>query len=176
MVVTGMGPHVVLVAALGVLVGVGLWFFSDLADEAVGTAGASGASASEPTARADRRVMQLRAGLAYGRPDRASLVSPLESRRTRRRSAANRPSRHPRRRSRRRPSHHRRGPVRLRRRRRLRRHADRAAPGRPHLRPSSNGSDQEVQMERLELHDVSRLARESCSTRSRSPSSGNERP
>ena len=74
MIVTGMGPHVVLVAALGGLVGVGLWFFSDLADEAIGTAGAPAGPASEPTVRGDRRVMQLRTGLAYGRPDRASLV------------------------------------------------------------------------------------------------------
>lgn len=74
MIVTGMGPQVVLVAALGVLVGVGLWFLSDLADVALGATGvpAGPASATEP--RADRRVMQLRTGLAYGRPDRASLV------------------------------------------------------------------------------------------------------
>lgn len=74
MIVTGMGPQVVLVAALGVLVGVGLWFLSDLADVALGATGvpAGPASAAEP--RADRRVMQLRTGLAYGRPDRASLV------------------------------------------------------------------------------------------------------
>ncbi len=32
MVVTGMGPQVVLVAALGGLVGAGVWFLADLAD------------------------------------------------------------------------------------------------------------------------------------------------
>jgi hypothetical protein len=74
MVVSGMGPNVVLVASLAGLVGVGLWFFSDLADVAVGATEAPSGSASEPTVRADRRVMQLRAGLAYGRADRASLV------------------------------------------------------------------------------------------------------
>ncbi len=74
MVVTGVGPHVVLVAALGGLLGVGLWFLSDLADLAVRAGVDRGGPASEPTVRADRRVMQLRAGLAYGRPDRASLV------------------------------------------------------------------------------------------------------
>lgn len=74
MVVTAMGPHVVLVAALGGLVGIGLWFLSDLADLAVGATGAPAGPASEPAVRADRRVMQLRTGLAYGRPDRASLV------------------------------------------------------------------------------------------------------
>jgi hypothetical protein len=75
MIVTGMGPQVVLVAALGGLVGVAWWFLSDLADVALGTSGATAGPASAPEARPDRRVMQLRTGLAYGRPDRASLVS-----------------------------------------------------------------------------------------------------
>ncbi len=75
MIVTGMGPQVVLVAALGGLVGVGLWFLSDLADVAIGATGVPVTPSSAPAVRADRRVMQLRTGLAYGRPDRASLVS-----------------------------------------------------------------------------------------------------
>ena len=74
MVVTDMGPHVVLVAALGGLVGVGLWFAADLADVAAGTVGNSRRTVSEPTARADRRVMQLRTGLAFGRADRVSIM------------------------------------------------------------------------------------------------------
>lgn len=74
MVVSDMGPRVVLVAALGGLVGVGLWFFSDLADVAVGATGVSAGPVSGPAVGADRRVMQLRTGLAYGRPDRASLT------------------------------------------------------------------------------------------------------
>jgi hypothetical protein len=41
MIVTGMGPQVVLVAALGGLVGVAWWFLSDLADVALGATGAS---------------------------------------------------------------------------------------------------------------------------------------
>ena len=74
MVVTGMGPQLVLVAALGGLVGAGVWFLADLADlTEPGTAVPMGAT-REPAARADRRVMQLRTGLAYGRPDRASLL------------------------------------------------------------------------------------------------------
>ena len=74
MVVTDMGPHVVLVASLIGLVGVGLWFVTDLADVALAAVGNSRRNASEPAARADRRVMQLRTGLAYGRADRVSIV------------------------------------------------------------------------------------------------------
>jgi hypothetical protein len=74
MVITGMGPQVLLVAALGCLVGAGVWFVADLADTAEGASEAPAGAAREPEPRADRRVMQLRTGLAYGRPDRASLV------------------------------------------------------------------------------------------------------
>jgi hypothetical protein len=74
MVVTGMGPEVVLIAALGGLVGAGVWLLVDLADVTEGATGVPAGSTKEPEARADRRVMQLRTGLAYGRPDRASLV------------------------------------------------------------------------------------------------------
>jgi hypothetical protein len=74
MVVTGMGPQVVLIAALGVLVGVGVWFLADLAKVIEGATGVPAGTSKEPVPRADRRVMQLRTGLAYGRPDRASLV------------------------------------------------------------------------------------------------------
>ncbi len=74
MVVTGMGPQVVLVAALGVLVGAGVWFLADLADVTDGATAVPMGTTNEPAARADRRVMQLRTGLAYGRPDRASLL------------------------------------------------------------------------------------------------------
>ena len=74
MVVTDMGPHVVLVASLGGLVGVGLWFVVDLAGVAPAEVGNSRRHASEPTARADRRVMQLRTGLTFGRADRVSIV------------------------------------------------------------------------------------------------------
>jgi hypothetical protein len=74
MVVTGMGPQVVLVAALGGLVGAGVWFLRDLVDVTDGATAAPMGTTKEPAARADRRVMQLRTGLAYGRPDRASLL------------------------------------------------------------------------------------------------------
>jgi hypothetical protein len=74
MVVTGMGPQVVLVAALGGLVGVGIWFVADLADATDSVTAVPMGTTTEPATRADRRVMQLRTGLAYGRPDRASLL------------------------------------------------------------------------------------------------------
>lgn len=73
MVVADMGPHVVLVASLVGLVGVGLWFVADLADVALAAENPR-RHPSAPTARADRRVMQLRTGLAYGRADRVSIV------------------------------------------------------------------------------------------------------
>lgn len=74
MVVTDMGPHVVLVTSLVGLVGVGLWFVADLAEVALAEVGNSRRNASDPTVRADRRVMQLRTGLAFGRADRVSIV------------------------------------------------------------------------------------------------------
>ncbi|MGA7756879.1 MAG: hypothetical protein WBL31_12600 [Ilumatobacteraceae bacterium] len=70
---TGMGPNIVLVAALCALVGVGLWFVVDLTRVAVGSGGAVASLPVEPAARRDRRVMRLRSGLAYGRADGASL-------------------------------------------------------------------------------------------------------
>ena len=73
MVTTGMGPNVVLVAALCALVGVGLWFVVDLAKVAAGSGGVVASLPVEPAARRDRRVMRLRSGLAYGRADGASL-------------------------------------------------------------------------------------------------------
>ena len=73
MVTTGMGPHVVLVAALCALVGAGLWFVVDLARVAVGSGGVVASLPVEPVARRDRRVTRLRSGLAYGRADGASL-------------------------------------------------------------------------------------------------------
>ena len=73
MVTAGMGPNVVLVAALCALVGLGVWFVVDLARVAVGSGGVAAPLPVEPAARRDRRVMRLRSGLAYGRADGASL-------------------------------------------------------------------------------------------------------
>jgi hypothetical protein len=75
MIVTGMGPNVLLVAALGVLVGVGLWFVVDLSDVAVGSDTTATRQVRQPDLRAERRVMQLRSSLATGRPDRPALVN-----------------------------------------------------------------------------------------------------
>jgi hypothetical protein len=73
MALTDMGPHVVLVAAVCVLVGVGVWFVAELVDEAVGTNEMPVGLAPTPTVRTDRRVMRLRSGLAYGQRNDDSL-------------------------------------------------------------------------------------------------------
>lgn len=67
MIAADMGPNVVLIAALGLLIGVGVWFTNELATVAVGTDGVPTGTAPEPGVRADRRVTRLRSGLAYGR-------------------------------------------------------------------------------------------------------------
>ena len=73
MLAADMGPHVGLVAALCALIGAGTWLVLDLARVAVGSSGVVTVVPAEPAARNDRRVMRLRSGLAYGRPDGASL-------------------------------------------------------------------------------------------------------
>ena len=73
MLLSGMGPELVLVIALGLLVGLGGWRLATLADATpTESTGAIGERAA-PAARADRRVMRLRTGLAYGRPDGITL-------------------------------------------------------------------------------------------------------
>lgn len=69
MALSGMGPAVAPVAAVAVFVGLAFWFVGDLASTAIGTSGLPVAPPDEPAARADRRVTQLRSGLAYGRAD-----------------------------------------------------------------------------------------------------------
>jgi hypothetical protein len=73
MVFTDMGPDLGLVTALCVVLGVGLWFISDLmnvtidpADMAIGSTPASAEST-------DRRVMRLRSGIVYGQRGSNSL-------------------------------------------------------------------------------------------------------
>ena len=73
MALSGMGPEVLLVAALTGMVGVAVWLVVDLGVAAVRSSGLASAPAPEPTARPDRRVMRLRSGLAYGRPDGVTL-------------------------------------------------------------------------------------------------------
>jgi hypothetical protein len=69
MVVTGMGPTVVLVAALGALVGLGVWLLVDLADRTETSGDGARETPQVTSARPDRRVERLRADLAHGRPD-----------------------------------------------------------------------------------------------------------
>lgn len=73
MAASGMGPNVIVVAALCALVGLGIWLVVDLVKVAVGSGGVVAPLPVEPAARRDRRVMRLRSGLAYGRADGASL-------------------------------------------------------------------------------------------------------
>ena len=69
MVVTGMGPELVLVAALGALVGLGGWFLVDVADRAETPTDVAPDRHGPRDARSDRRVERLRSALAHGRPD-----------------------------------------------------------------------------------------------------------
>ncbi|MET0911213.1 MAG: hypothetical protein ABWZ99_17245 [Ilumatobacteraceae bacterium] len=73
MALTDMGPHVVLVAAVCVLVGVGVWFVADVIDVAVASTDMPVGLAPTPVVRTDRRVMRLRSGLAYGQRNDGSL-------------------------------------------------------------------------------------------------------
>ena len=85
MVMSGMEPELVLVIALCLLVGIGAWYLATLADETPTAVTGSIGPRAAPPARADRRVMRLRAGIAYGRPDgitlerlRATLVDVID--------------------------------------------------------------------------------------------------
>ena len=69
MVVTGMGPELVLVAALGGLVGLAGWFLLDVADSTETTADVGADRHGTRDVRGDRRVERLRSDLAHGRPD-----------------------------------------------------------------------------------------------------------
>ena len=65
MVVTGMGPELVLVAALGALVGLGGWFLVDVADRAETPTDVAPDRHGPRDARSDRRVERLRSDLAH---------------------------------------------------------------------------------------------------------------
>lgn len=85
MLLSGMGPELVLVIALGLLVGLGGWQLATLADATPTESTGTISERAAPGARADRRVMRLRTGLAYGRPDgitlerlRATLVEVID--------------------------------------------------------------------------------------------------
>lgn len=73
MVLTNMGPDLVLVTTLCILVGVALWSIFDLMNAAVEVIQLAAIPAPQPVQATDRRVMRLRGGLVYGRRDGTSL-------------------------------------------------------------------------------------------------------
>ena len=72
MIVSGMGPDVLLVAAAAVTIGVGVWIVIDTAESVPSVASIGATSREEPVHRVDRRVTRLRSGLAHGQTDRLS--------------------------------------------------------------------------------------------------------
>jgi hypothetical protein len=69
MVVSGMGPNVLLLTVLGGLVGVMIWTLTELADTTPAAAPISANVRSAPPPRSERRVTRLRTGLAYAGPN-----------------------------------------------------------------------------------------------------------
>jgi hypothetical protein len=87
MIVSGMGPDLLLVSALIATVAIGAWVLADTADAVADTAPSTAAPRSAPPPEGDRRVKQVRTGLAYGRTDglsrerlHASLVDIVDDR------------------------------------------------------------------------------------------------
>jgi len=81
MVIGGMDPNLLLVAAVGIVVGVVVLFIKELVNAPLDSAVVPIELADLPSARVDRRVMRLRSGLTYAQHDdvalerlRASLV------------------------------------------------------------------------------------------------------
>ena len=72
MVTTGMGPDVLLVAALAATVGMCIWLVVDTAESIPSTTPIGTTARHEPEHRVDRRVTRLRSGLAHGQTDRLS--------------------------------------------------------------------------------------------------------
>ena len=73
MVVADTGPNLALITALCVLIGVALWFITDLVNDTVEVIELNAQPSPPPAHLTDRRVMRLRSGLAYGRRETASL-------------------------------------------------------------------------------------------------------
>jgi hypothetical protein len=73
MVLTDMGPDLGLVTALCVMLGVGLWFISDLMNVTIDPAAIATGSAPASAESTDRRVMRLRSGILYGQRGSNSL-------------------------------------------------------------------------------------------------------
>jgi hypothetical protein len=72
MIVSGMGPDVLLVAAATATIGAGIWVVIDTADAVPSEAAISAMAPREPVHRVDRRVTRLRSGLAHGQTDSLS--------------------------------------------------------------------------------------------------------
>lgn len=72
MIVSGMGPDVLLVAAVAAAIGVGAWFIVDTAEAVPPVAPIRAAARQQPEHRVDRRVTRLRSGLAHGQTDSLS--------------------------------------------------------------------------------------------------------
>lgn len=70
---SGAGPHVAVIASLVVVGAMIIWLIRDVIEVAIPTGESVRRVRADPEPRADRRVTRLRSGLAYGRPDGASL-------------------------------------------------------------------------------------------------------
>ena len=69
---TGMGPDVLLIAAVTATVGTGVWLVVDIADSIPSTTPIGSTTHQPFEHRVDRRVTRLRSGLAHGQIDRLS--------------------------------------------------------------------------------------------------------
>jgi len=72
MIVSGMGPDVLMVAAGAAVIGVGIWIVIETAGTVAAPIPNDATSRQEPEHRVDRRVTRLRSGLAHGQTDRLS--------------------------------------------------------------------------------------------------------
>ena len=72
MIVSGMGPDLLLVAAAAATIGVGVWIVLDTAEAVPSVASIGAVVRQEPVHRVDRRVTRLRSGLAHGQTDSLS--------------------------------------------------------------------------------------------------------
>jgi hypothetical protein len=69
MVLLGMGPNVLVLTALGGLIGMTVWTVADLADATPASAPIDANVRPAPSPRSERRVTRLRTGLAYAGPN-----------------------------------------------------------------------------------------------------------
>lgn len=72
MIATGMGPDVLLTAAVAATVGTGAWVVVDIADSIPSTTPIGSTAPQQFEHRVDRRVTRLRSGLSHGQTDHLS--------------------------------------------------------------------------------------------------------